>query len=196
MLLIEQTKVPDGALPLGAFKDHLKVGSGFGAPDGQDAVLLTCLRGAMASVEARTGKSVIERRFRWRITAWRDLGRQVLPVAPVQAIEEVRVVSLSGQATVIDPGAWRLEPDTHRPALVARGLVLPTIPVGGAAEVVFDAGYGPAWSDVPADLAQAVMMLAAHLYETRGADATPALPESIAALLAPHRLVRLFGGGR
>ena len=196
MLLIEQTKVPDGALPLGAFKDHLKVGSGFGAPDGQDGVLLTCLRGAIASVEARTGKALIERTFRWRVTAWRELGRQALPVAPVSHVDEVRVVSAAGTATIVDPRAYRLEPDTHRPALVAMGLILPTIPVGGAVEVVFVAGYGPAWTDVPADLAQAAMMLAAHLYETRGADATPALPEGIAALLSAHRPVRLFGGAR
>ena len=194
MLLIEQTEVPDAALPLAAFKDHLKVGTGFGVPAGEDAVLRTCLRGAIASVEARTGKAVLARRFLWRVTAWRDLGRQTLPVAPVSAIAEVRTIGLNGTARIIDPASYRLEPDTHRPAIVALGLVLPTIPVGGAAEIVFDAGFGPTWDDVPADLAQAVLMLAAHQFETRGADGTPGVPDAVAALLSPHRQIRLFGG--
>ena len=69
---------------------------------------------------------------------------------------------------------------------------------GGTAEIVFDSGFGSAWGDVPGDLAQAVLMLAAHFYDNRSAIAERAkpLPLGVKSLLMGHRDVRLFGGIR
>ena len=39
MMLIEETTVPDGALPVEAFKAHLRLGTGFDADDVQDALV-------------------------------------------------------------------------------------------------------------------------------------------------------------
>jgi uncharacterized phiE125 gp8 family phage protein len=80
---------------------------------------------------------------------------------------------------------------------VATGLCLPSIPVAGGAEIGFDAGYGAAWSDMPADLAQAVFLLAAYYYEHRHDDAPEKaeMPHGVAALIQRYRNVRLFGGG-
>jgi hypothetical protein len=36
--------------------------------------------------------------------------------------------------------------------------VLPPVPSEGQAVIEFDAGFGPAWGDVPADLQQAVLL--------------------------------------
>lgn len=85
-MLIEQTTVPALALPIAKFKDHLRMGTGFADDAVQDAVLESYLRSAMAAVEARTGKVLIERSFMWSLTAWRALGEQAFPVAPVTAI--------------------------------------------------------------------------------------------------------------
>ena len=49
MMLIEQTPVPDTALPVDDFKAHLRLGSGFGQDDVQNAVLHSFLRAAMAA---------------------------------------------------------------------------------------------------------------------------------------------------
>lgn len=198
MMLVEQTTVPGAALPVAEFKDHLRLGTGF-ADDGiQDEVLDAYLRAAFAAVEARTGKALIARSFRWTLTAWRDLARQVLPVAPVAAITSLTIVDRLEAEEVIDPARYRLEPDTHRPALVASSLSLPVIPVGGRAVIDFDAGFGADWAAVPADLGQAVLVLAAHLYETRGsgAGADIDMPAAVQMLLGRWRNVRLFGGGR
>jgi uncharacterized phiE125 gp8 family phage protein len=196
MMLVEQTSVPGEVLPLGALRDHLRLGSGFADDALQDGVLEECLRAAMAAVEARTGKALLARVWRWSVTAWRDLGRQVLPVAPVTAVTGFAIRDMNGVETEVAGGRWRLEPDLHRPAIVAAGLVLPTIPVGGAAEIIFEGGFGPAWADVPADLRQAVMLLAAHYYEHRHEVASAGgLPQGVATMIERYRTIRLFGGG-
>ncbi|HHC29786.1 MAG TPA: hypothetical protein ENK80_04380, partial [Rhodobacterales bacterium] len=54
-----------------------------------------------------------------------------------------------------------------------------------------------AWSDVQPDLGQAVLILAAHLYETRGSGSGTDvdLPPAVQMLLGRWRNVRLLGGG-
>ena len=117
-----------------------------------------------------------------------------MPVAPVTGIVSVSLVDAAGAVTVVAPSRYRLVLDTHRPRLAAAGILLPVVPVDGRAEVVFDAGFGT-WAAVPADLAQAVMMLAAEFYERRHEAATVAgLPFAVQALIERWRNVRVLGG--
>ncbi|WP_377506397.1 hypothetical protein [Octadecabacter sp. R77987] len=198
MMLVEETTVPPSALPVTQFKDHLRLGSGFSDDGLQDGLLESFLRAAMAAIEARTGKILIEREFSWTLTAWRDTGQQALPVAPVSAISEVVTISRLGDETVASAAGYRLEPDMQRPCLVATGGMLPAVPLAGSVRVGFLAGFGPDWSDLPADLAQAVMMLAAHYHEYRHETAFGGgcMPFGVSALIERYRTVRLFGGGR
>ena len=196
MILIEQTQVPDGALPVAEFRNHLQLGTGF-ADDGlQDAVLIPQFRAALARIEGETGKAILQRTFRYSVTAWREMAHEYLPLAPVTDIVSFSVTDRSGGVDVIAPGSYRLSEDAHRPHLKWLGLVLPTIPVGGTAEIVFEAGYSADWASVPADLKQAVMILATHFYEDRSGRMGDRLPVSVASLLKPYRQIRLFGGGR
>ncbi len=151
----------------------------------------------MAAIEARTGKILLTRAFTWTLTAWRDLAAQALPVAPVSAITGVTITDRLGVEEVIAANRFRLEPDMQRPRLVSTGIVLPAIPVGGQVEIAFDAGFGTSWSDLPADLRQAVMLLAAQYYEHRHdtASGSAAMPHGVNMLIQPYRTVRLFGGG-
>ena len=197
MMLVEQTTVPTVALPIAEFKDHLRMGTGFADDAVQDAVLESYLRSAMAAIEARTGKILIERSFMWSLTAWRALGEQAFPVAPVSAIGEVRMLDRLAVVTVIDPARYSLQKDDHRPKLVAAGGSLPTIPIGGSAEVIFTAGFGAAWGDLPADVTHAVMLLAAHYYEHRDVGGTggDVMPYGVTSLIERYRTVRILGGG-
>ena len=198
MMLVEETTVPASALPVAEFKNHLRLGSGFSDDGVQDAVLDGYLRASLAAIEARTGKILIEREFSWTLTAWRDDRRQPLPVAPVNAIINVMLVDLQGNDTAVDGDAWYLEPDMQRPSLQPVGTGLPAISAGGSVRIGLLAGFGPEWSDLPADLAQAVMLLGAHFYEYRHdvSRAAPAMPISVLALIERYRTVRLFMGGR
>lgn len=198
MMLVEETTVPLSALPVAQFKDHLRLGSGFSDDGVQDAVLESYLRAAIAAIEARTGKILIERDFSWTLTVWRDARIQPLPVAPVSAVTDVTLIDRQGQEIAVDADAWYLSPDMQRASLKPAGTCLPTIPTDGQVRIGLLAGYGPEWTDLPGDLGQAVMLLAAHFYEFRHdvSRGTPALPAGVMALIENYRTVRLFMGGR
>ena len=198
MMLIELTEVPAGALPVEALKAHLRMGSGFADDGMQDALIAGYLRAAMAAVEGRIGKALLARRFRLTLEYWRKDAMQALPVAPVSVVHSVRLLDRSGGAVVLAPDRYRLRMDAHRPHLVALAGSFPQVPMDGQAEIEFDAGFGALWSDIPADLAQAVMLLASEYYEMRhegGMREAAGLPHSVVSLLERWRTVRVLGGG-
>lgn len=196
MMLTEETPVPSGALPVEEMKDHLRMGSGF-ADDGlQDGLIEAYLRSAMAVIEGRIGKVLFRRRFLWGVDHWRE-AEQALPVSPVAEIVSLTLVDAEGGEVAVPQGAYRLVPDLHRPRLAGRGGALPVIPGDGLARVVFDAGFGAAWTDIPVDLRQAVLLLASEYYEHRHDDGAQAagLPFGVVTLIERWRTVRILGGG-
>lgn len=196
MMLSEMTTVPGAALPVQGFKDHLRLGSGFTDDGMQDGLIEAYLRAAMAAIEGRIGKVLMARRFKLVLEDWRNPGEQPLPVAPVTGIVSVTVVDAAEVATVVDAARYRLVVDMHRPKLAALGVLLPVVPMDGRAEVVFDAGFGATWAEVPVDLAQAVLLLAAEYYEVRqaGDSGQAGLPFAVQALIERWRTVRILGG--
>lgn len=196
MMLTEMTVVPGASLPVQGLKDHLRLGTGFSDDGMQDGLIEAYLRAAMAAVEGRIGKVLLARRFKLVLEDWRKAGEQALPVAPVSAVVSVTVVDAANVALVVNANRYRLVPDTHRPKLAAVGVLLPVVPMDGRAEVVFDAGFGAAWGDVPADLAQAVLLLAAEYYEVRheAGAGQAGLPHAVQMLIERWRTVRVLGG--
>ena len=197
MMLTETTPVPSLALPVEEMKDHLRMGSGF-ADDGlQDGLIEAYLRAAMAAIEGRIGKMLFQRRFLWVLECWRD-AEQALPVAPIAGIVSVTLVDAAGGEVVVPVSAYRLIPDLHRPRLAGKGTSLPSIPSEGLVKVVFDAGFGAAWTDIPVDLRQAVLLLAGEYYEHRHDDGaqTAGLPFGVVTLIERWRTVRILGGGK
>ncbi len=197
MMLTEETPVPSLALPVEEMKDHLRMGSGF-ADDGlQDGLIETHVRAAMAAIEGRIGKMLFQRRFLWVLECWRE-DEQALPVSPVSGIVSLTLVDAAGGEVVVPVGAYRLIKDLHRPRLAGKGTTLPTIPSDGAVKVVFNAGFGAAWTDIPVDLRQAVLLLAGEYYEHRHDDGAQAagLPFGVVTLIERWRTVRLLGGGK
>lgn len=193
MMLVEETQVPDAALPVNALKDHLLLGSGFAEADLQDPVLVSFLRAALAAIEGRTGKALIARGFLMTLDDWASPEGQRLPVTPVQSINEVTLVDAFGVATTVAPTAYRLKKDAFDPQLKPMATYLPTVPSGGSVEVRFDAGYGASFDAVPEDLKQAVLMLAAHYYEYRSDTSLSqgCMPFGVTSLIARYRPVRV-----
>lgn len=196
MMLIELASVPQAALPLQAFKEHLRLGTGFGDDTSQDPLLESLLRAAMAAVEAWTSKALVSRNFSWTLQCWREAQGQALPLAPVSSLVSVKITDKLGWEEAVSPTTYRLQPDTHRPLLMATGSALPRVPVGGSVEITFTAGFGPAWQDVPPDIAQAVLVLAAHYYEYRHEMQSNGgvIPYAVSALIERWRSMRLLGG--
>ncbi|NQW13207.1 MAG: hypothetical protein HQ479_02985 [Rhodobacter sp.] len=197
MVLVELTTVPTGALPVTEFAAHLHLGTGFADDGSQDAVLEAYLRAAMAAIEARIGKALISRSFSWQLTCWRAGDAQGLPLAPISGVTAVKVFDRAGTETLIAAEKYYLEKDSQRPRLVASGAALPSIPAGGTVEIEFSAGYGPNWSDLPVDLAQAAFLLGAHYYENRRGEGgrDDLIPFGVMALIETYRSVRILGGG-
>jgi len=198
MMLVEETSVPSEALPVEEFKAHLRLGTGFADDNLQDPVLDSFLRAAMAAIEARTGKILIAREFSWSLTSWRDASGQAFPIAPVAEIVEVALIDDADVETVLAASTYRLERDHHRPKLVPYGTTLPNIPKRGSVEIVFVAGFAPIFGELPADLAQAVFLLAAHYYEHRSETGLNdgGLPYGVAVLIERYKTLRLLAGGR
>ncbi len=196
-MLIEETTVPNAALPVEDFKAHLRLGTGFGQDTTQDEVLAGFLRAAISAIEARTGKVLMTRAFSWSLSFWRDGNGQGLPVAPVTAINRLAIVARDGTETEIAPSGYWLERDAQRPRLRTSGAVLPAVPAGGSATVYFDAGFGPTWTDVPSDLQQAAFMLAAHYYEYRHETnlSDGCMPFGVTSLIERYRPLRMGMGG-
>ena len=183
MLMTELTGPAQVPVAIRDFADHLRLGTGFDDDGSQDAMLEMYLRAAASAVEARIGKALITRTLRLILTGWRG-EEQVLPLAPVARVDEVRLRDAGG--TFRTAPVLRLRVDGHRPTL--RGCA--HIPEGGRLEIDFTAGYGAAPEDVPADLRQAVMLLAASYYENRSGGQGH-WPFGVLALLDAHRPVRL-----
>ena len=197
-MLTELEPVPDAALPVAELRDHLKLGTGFADAGAQDGALRAYLRAALAAIEGRIGKALFTRPFRWRIAAWREGDAQPLPLAPVGVIERLALRGADGSEDEVAADRFTLIEDFQRPKLAARGAALPLIPADGGAEIVFRAGFGASWAEIPVDLRQAVLLLAARYYEARhdgsGEDAAT-LPFGVLALIERWRTVRVLGGG-
>jgi len=196
MMLIEESAVPQSALPLDEFKDHLRLGTGFSNIGLQDSVLESFLRAAIAAIEARTGKILITRDFSWTLSCWRDQSGQALPAAPVVSLTSVAMTDAGGTQTVLDPAGYYLERDQQRPRLRAKTGLLPLVPLGGSVDILFTAGMGATWDELPADLGQAVLLLAAHYYEYRSETAlgSGCMPFGVTSLIERYRTLRVLGG--
>ncbi|MDP3861851.1 MAG: hypothetical protein Q8Q63_09755 [Phaeovulum sp.] len=195
MTLIEQAAVPAEALPVAEFRDHLRLGTGFADLGAGDTALVAYLRAAIAAIETRTAKALLARDFLLTIEDWRSTQGQPLPIAPVSAIAAVLLRDAAGNALVVDPARYRLVRDMSRPRVQAVGGSLPLVPMEGAVEISFTAGFGPGWDSLPVDLAQAVFLLAAQYYELRheGIAEVQAIPFGVMALIEPWRTVRVLG---
>jgi uncharacterized phiE125 gp8 family phage protein len=193
MMLIETTTIQDAALPVEAFKAHLRLGTGFGEDTVQDGVLKGFLRAALAAIEARTGKALLERSFSWTVNRWRKPERETLPLAPVSSLSELVLIDADGGETVQPIESYRLQQDGQSPVVRPVGACLPVIDQAGAARISFVAGMAATWAELPADLAQAVLLLAAHYYEYRNETALGdgCMPFGVTSLIQRYRPMRL-----
>lgn len=197
MMLIEETAPAAEALPVAALRDHLRLGSGFDLAEdaAETAALAGFLCAAIATIEARTGKVLLTRRFQMQLPDWRDRLGQALPLAPVVSVEAIEIDDGQGTVTALGAENWRLIPDSQRPVILPAGAMLPHVPCAGKVTVTFTAGFGASWAEVPADLAQAVLMLAARYYEDRSFEGSKgAMPFGVSALIERWRAVRTLGG--
>jgi uncharacterized phiE125 gp8 family phage protein len=171
-------------------KTHLRVDA-----TAEDTFITGLITTSRLQVEAITGLALIQQTWTWRFDGWP--GRSVaLPLRPVLAVTSVRTQNADLSFTTVAPANYILEPQGPPPRLVPVNAGFPN--PGTAAlgiEIVFAAGFGPAATDVPAPLRQAILLLVAHWFENRepiidGAPVTR-FPDAVIGLLDPYRMRRL-----
>lgn len=148
-----------------AARDHLRV-----TGTAEDMVIDRLAESALALAEAYTGSAIVARPHEAMMAAaseWRPL-----PVAPVTAITAVAPI------TAIDIDA------------TGTGWVR----MAAAGPVRFVAGLAASWDAVPPPVAQGIVLLVAHLFDTRTAAAAP--PAAVGALWRPWRRMRLVEARR
>ncbi len=193
MILIEEYQTHPNKLPIEHFKAHLHLGSGFSEDAVQDQVLEGYLRAAISAIEGRTGQALYGRDFEWSLGAWQSQDSQQFPLSPVRTIYEIKIVKSNGDEISFDVSQFQIVTDSMSPVLRSLSGSLPTIPEGGKAVVRMYAGSAEQWSDVPPDLAQAVLLMAAHYYEYRSdlSLSRGCTPFGVTALIERYRTIRI-----
>jgi uncharacterized phiE125 gp8 family phage protein len=172
-------------------KAHLRVDH-----DDDDALLTAAIVSARVHVEAAIRRVLIEQTWRIHLDRWPRKRIFRVPVAPLIAVDAVRVRDAEGGSTLVDADDYEVDVASvpGRLVLAAAAPSPPGRAVNGI-EIDVTAGYGATTLDVPSPLRHAVMMLVAHWYEHRGAvghdlaGETP--PLGFAALIAPYRILSL-----
>lgn len=193
MLLKETTPAALNPVPLREFAAHLRLAHGFTDDGSEDGLLELYLRNATAVIERRTAQALVARECVLQSANWDRHGHLRLPIGPVEIVTEFRFVSPFSTVT-LEPEDWVLEPGTARQRITGpRGGPLWPLPHGAVAELTFTAGHGPTWNEVPDDLRQAVLLLAAHYYENRFGEieADGGLPFGVLSIVEQHRPVRM-----
>lgn len=181
---------PPAAEPvsLAEAKAHLRIGHAE-----EDQLIGALIASARRVTEARTGLCLIAQAWTLFRDGWPEDGMIPLPVWPVRAVEELAVFGEDGEKAVIEPSHYLVDTASRPARLVLRGSRQwqgPGRAVNGIA-IRIAAGFGTAPESVPEPLRQAVLLLAAHFYGSRGEEAGPRMPSGLDALIDPYRAVRL-----
>jgi len=123
------------------------------------------------------------------LAGWNRLGIRaddfILLRGPVQSVEKVELVGWDGNASTLVQGT-----DYYLSLATSAARVRLTRLINWLTcshlEVTYTAGYGPEPSDVPADIRQAIRLMATHFNEHRG-DTADEFPPAYGRLLSQYR---------
>jgi uncharacterized phiE125 gp8 family phage protein len=159
--------------------------------EADDELIAALIAAARNAVELSTRRVLMAQRWRVTLHCWPRAGRIVSPVNPLRSLVAARVRGEGEASTALDPAPFTLD-TVSVPGLIMfeRARVQEPGRVLAGIEFDIEAGYGTA-VDVPAPLVQAIRLLLAQSYEQRDGVRPDALPETVAALVAPFRILNL-----
>ncbi len=159
-----------------------------------DPLIAALIAAARLHVEAQAQAALITQSWRFTRDGWPCDGRLPVRPGPLQTLVAARVFDVQGHAQALDTQAFVPDPGASTLSFIPWALPLPGRIAAGI-ELDVTVGFGDAASDVPEPLRQAIRLLVAHWYENRGllADTgqTAVLPTTVAALIAPYRMLAL-----
>ena len=178
-------------ITLGDAKHFLRV-----EHDDDDDIITALIAGSRIHVETQTRRALITQSWRLTRDLWPETGCVPLLPVPVKTLDAVRVYKSDGTTLALDLAGFTLDKN-DAPARLSFIHGVPPAPARRAAGIEIDisCGYGNAGANVPEPLRQAIRLLVAHWYENRGliaaGSAVAVLPQSVAALIAPYRVLSL-----
>jgi uncharacterized phiE125 gp8 family phage protein len=157
----------------------------------QDDLIAGLVRAARLMVEAASRRILIEQRWRVVLDRWPAGGSILLPLAPLIAVDGIKVTDAAGNAFDIPASAFAADTLSDPPRIAVAGGPEPGKPRNGIS-VELRAGFGAAPEAVPATLKLAIRILVAHWFENRGdVIGEQILPPEALALVAPFQRARI-----
>ena len=153
-----------------------------------NALVQSLICAARQLAESFTRRVFITQTWKMYLDAWPCETAIEVPKAPLVSVTHIKTYDDSDVATVWPSSNYFVDTATKPGRIALRNAASWPQPsrLSNGIEIQFVAGYGPAPSDVPAQIKQAILLIAAHLYEHRG-DANVELPETVCTLLTPHK---------
>ena len=150
---------------LADIKAHLRV-----SHDSEDALISSLVKAAREELEQATGLALISQGWRLFLDCWPGTQTVLIHKAPVIALTAVTIYDADGAPYSPLLSGFLLD-RFSRPARIAvpDAVTDPGKKLNGI-EIDFTAGFGATGVDVPDGLKRAIMLLAAHWYEFRGAE--------------------------
>lgn len=176
---------------LQTLKDHLKV-----TDTAEDTLLTGYLAAAVEWVEDYIKRPLITRTMKLTLDLFPASGQIELAMPPVSAVSHVKYYNTAGTLTTLSSSDyWTVLNETDGPGLVIlkSSASWPDLQEDRprAVEVTFTCGYGATVASVPNEIRQAILILAAHLWDARLKEVTGTIVSqyafSVHALLAPRR---------
>ncbi len=161
----------------------------------EDALIASLILTSRLHLESALSIALITQSWTLSLDAWPEAS-VMFPIRPVLAITSARVLSATNVATTIAASDYLLDGSGLKPRLVRTGSAWP-LPgkAANGVEIAFTAGFGPAATDVPSPIRQALLMLVAHWYEHRDpieiGSSSSNIPKAVSDLMMPYRAVRL-----
>ena len=193
---LHRVTAPAGApVTLEEAKGHLRI-------DGtaEDSLIERAIDAAAAYIDGPRGigHALVEQQWDLRLDGF-PWGRIVLPLNPVQSVDEITYTDTAGATQTLDAARYiastAREPATIEPAWNENWPS--TRLIADAVKVRVTVGYKPGagsppdyGANIPSDLKAAVLWLVAHIYENRMPTSTngaEALPFSVESILARYR---------
>ena len=157
----------------------------------QDDLISGLIKAARLMIEAAARRILIEQHWRVVLDRWPRDGTVLLPLAPLIAVDAIRITDAAGSVTELPDDAFEADALSDLPRIVVKDAPEPGRSRNGIS-VELRAGFGTTAEAVPATLKLAIRILVAHWFENRGdVIGEQILPPEALALVAPFQRARL-----
>lgn len=187
MALVVITAPAVEPVTLAQFKTHARIDH-----DDENALIEAKLVSARKYVERFIGRPLISTTYELVYDAF-PVGSITLPKAPLRSVTSVKyVAAATSLEATLSEASYTADIDSDPGRIVPPSAGWPaTADVPNAVRIRFIAGYGDAPEDVPEPLREAILQLAAQLFEHREAalygESAASIPHGVGDILSAYR---------